>query len=57
MSGSMSDYMKDLLVLRLDGTPPDGIPGQDGGPPDVMLWRVQQALYLILTSPEFSIQK
>ena len=57
MSGSMSDYMKDLLVLRLEGTPPDSIPGQDGGPPDVLLWRVQQALYLILTSPEFSIQK
>lgn len=57
LSGGMSDYMRDLLVLRLDGTPPDNIPGQEGGPPDVLLWRVQQALYLILNSPEFAIQK
>lgn len=57
LSGGMSDYMRDLLIARLDGTPPDSIPGQDGGAPDVLLWRVQQALYLILTSPEFAIQK
>ena len=58
MSGSMSDYMRDLLILRLQGTPPDFVPGRPDDPvPDVLLWRVQQALYLIMTSPEFSIQK
>ena len=59
MSGSMSDYMKDLLIARLDGNPPDTpLPGRPDDPvPDVLLWRVQQALYLIMTSPEFSIQK
>ena len=46
-------------IARLDGNPPDTpLPGRPDDPvPDVLLWRVQQALYLILTSPEFSIQK
>lgn len=58
MSGAMSEYMRDLLRVRLSGTPPDAIPGQPGNlPQDIPLWRVQQALYLILNSPEFAIQK
>lgn len=36
----------------------DFIPGQPAGaPPDQALFRVQQALYLIINSPEFNIQK
>lgn len=58
MSGQMSSSMRALLVNRLNGTPPDQIPGQpSGAPADVPLWRVQQALYLIVNSPEFNIQK
>lgn len=58
MSGQMSNSMRALLINRLNGTPPDQIPGQaSGAPPDVALWRVQQALYLIVNSPEFNIQK
>ena len=58
MSGQMSNSMRALLVNRLNGTPPDQIPGQaSGAPQDVPLWRVQQALYLIVNSPEFNIQK
>ncbi len=56
MAGSMSDFMRSLLITRLNGTPPDSIPGQPSGQ-DVPLWRVQQALYLIVNSPEFNIQK
>ncbi len=58
MSGAMSDFMRNILITRLNGTPPDAIPGQpSGAPPDLALWRVQQALYLIVNSPEFNIQK
>jgi hypothetical protein len=58
MSGQMSSYMRDILIDRLNGDPPDRLPGQpDGAPIDLPLFRVQQALYLIVTSPEFSIQK
>ncbi|HPF72874.1 MAG: DUF1800 family protein [Rhodanobacteraceae bacterium] len=58
MSGQMSDYMRDLLITRLQGTPPDNLPGQPGGAPmDIPLFRVQQALYLIVNSPEFNVQK
>lgn len=58
MAGSMSDYMRGLLITRLQGTPPDHLPGQpDGAAVDVALFRVQQALYLIVNSAEFNIQK
>lgn len=59
MSGQMSDYMRDLLITRLQGPLPDQIPGLTGGTVEQRrsLFRVQQALYLIVTSPEFSIQK
>ncbi len=57
MSGAMSDYMRNLLITRLNGPLPDVIPGQAPGPPDLALFRVQQALYLIVNSPEFNIQK
>jgi hypothetical protein len=57
MSGQMSSAMRSLLINRLNGTVPDQVPGQGPGAPDVMLWRVQQALYLIINSPEFNIQK
>ena len=55
LNGQMSDYMRDILVTRLQGAPPDQVPGSPVQ--DVPLWRVQQALYLIATSPEFSVQK
>lgn len=55
LNGQMSDYMRDILVARLQGEAPDAVPGSDTR--DVPLWRVQQALYLIATSPEFSVQK
>jgi hypothetical protein len=55
LNGRMSDYMRDILIARLQGTPPDQVPGSPTQ--DVPLWRVQQALYLITTSPEFSVQK
>ncbi|MEZ5464235.1 MAG: DUF1800 family protein [Lysobacteraceae bacterium] len=58
MAGGMSDYMRDLLIIRLQGTPPDNLPGQpNGAPMDLPLFRVQQALYLIVNSPEFNVQK
>jgi uncharacterized protein (DUF1800 family) len=60
MSGQMSPFMRDLLIDRLDGPLPDAIPGLGtGGTPTERrsLWRVQQALYLIVNSPEFSVQK
>jgi uncharacterized protein (DUF1800 family) len=56
MSGTMSSFMRNILITRLNGTPPDAIPGQPAGQ-DIPLWRVQQALYLIVNSPEFNIQK
>ena len=57
MSGQMSTSMRSLLINRLNGQVPDQVPGQAPGAPDVPLWRVQQALYLIVNSPEFNIQK
>lgn len=58
MAGQMTPFMRNILITRLNGTPPDSIPGQpSGAPQDVPLWRVQQALYLIVNSPEFNIQK
>ncbi len=58
MSGQMSDFMRNILLTRLNGPLPDVIPGQpSGAPPDQALFRVQQALYLIVNSPEFNVQK
>ena len=59
MSGSMSDTMRSLLIARLEGPVPDGIPGMTGGSAAERRaqFRVQQALFLIATSPEFSVQK
>ena len=59
MSGQMSDTMRSLLITRLsDPNPPDNIPGlPDNAPYDLALFRVQQALFLIVTSPEFAVQK
>lgn len=59
MSGQMSDYMRDLLIDRLNGPLPDQIPGLTGGTTEQRrsLFRVQQALYLIVNSPEFSVQR
>ena len=58
MSGQMSPFMRNILINRLNGPLPDAIPGQPAGaPPDQALFRVQQALYLIVNSPEFNIQK
>jgi len=59
MSGQMSEYMRDLLIDRLNGPLPDQIPGLTGGTTEQRrsLFRVQQALYLIVNSPEFSIQR
>ena len=58
MSGQMSAFMRNILINRLNGPLPDVIPGQPtGAPPDQALFRVQQALYLIVNSPEFNIQK
>lgn len=57
LNGQMSDYMRDILITRLQGPLPDRVPGQPDNTVDVPLARVQQALYLIATSPEFSVQK
>jgi uncharacterized protein (DUF1800 family) len=59
MAGQMSDTMRNLLITRLnDPNPPDYIPGlPDNAPYDLALFRVQQALFLIVTSPEFAVQK
>ena len=59
MSGQMSDPMRNLLITRLsDPNPPDYIPGlPDNAPYDLALFRVQQALFLIATSPEFAVQR
>ena len=51
MSGQMSPFMRDVLVTRLNLLTEDNY-GQDLG-----RTRVQHALYLILNSPEYSIQK
>jgi hypothetical protein len=60
MAGSMSSYMRDMLIVRLNGLPPTTINYVPAGfTPAQRLahWRVQQALYLIVNSPEFNIQK
>lgn len=58
LSGRMSGYMRQLLIDRLQAPPPDQVPGQPGGvAADVALWRVQQALYLIVNSPEYNVQR
>lgn len=59
MAGSMSDAMRSLLIQRLNGPLPDQLPGFAGGSVEERrsLFRVQQALYLIVNSPEFSVQK
>ena len=51
MSGQMSPFMRDVLITRLNLLTEDNY-GQDLG-----RTRVQHALYLILNSPEYSIQK
>ena len=51
MSGQMSPFMHDVLITRLNQLTEDNY-GQDLG-----RTRVQHALYLILNSPEYSIQK
>lgn len=51
MSGQMSPFMRDVLITRLNQLTVDNY-GQDLG-----RTRVQHALYLILNSPEYSIQK
>jgi len=51
MSGQMSPFMRDVLITRLNQLTEDNY-GEDLG-----RTRVQHALYLILNSPEYSIQK
>src|SRR3954471_3086452 len=51
MSGQMSPFMRNVLITRLNQLTEDNY-GQDLG-----RTRVQHALYLILNSPEYSIQK
>jgi len=46
LGGGMSTFMRDVLVTRLQA-----LPMTDGG-----LLRVQHALFLVITSPEYSIQ-
>src|SRR5690606_18601959 len=49
MAGGMSDYMRGLLITRLQGTPPDSVPHLPPGTGTaerLAHWRVQQALYL-----------
>jgi hypothetical protein len=50
MSGQMSPFMRGVVVTRLAQMEADDYD-------DLGLARVQEALYLILTSPEYSIQK
>jgi len=50
MGGQMSPFMRDVLVTRLDAM-------DAGDYDDLGRARVQEALYLILNSPEYSIQK
>ncbi len=60
MSGGMSSFMRDLLITRLNGPLPDALPGEAPGLSVAerrALFRVQQALYLMVNSPEFNIQK
>lgn len=59
MAGGMSAGMRNTLLQRLNSSvQPDRLPGAANGAPfDLALHRVQQALYLIVTSPEFAVQK
>jgi hypothetical protein len=50
MSGQMSPFMRAVIVARLNQM-------QAGDYDHLGRARVQEALYLILTSPEYSIQK
>ena len=50
MGGQMSPFMRGILVVRLNQMSTDDYD-------DLGRARVQEALYLILTSPEYSIQK
>ncbi|HET8941861.1 MAG TPA: DUF1800 family protein [Rudaea sp.] len=51
MSGQMSPFMQQVLLTRLNAMDVDDY-GSDLG-----LARVEQALYLIMSSPEYSVQK
>ncbi len=51
MSGQMSPFMKSVLLNRMNAIDA-GNRGASTG-----TYRVQHALYLILTSPEYSMQK
>jgi hypothetical protein len=53
MAGQMSSFMRDILLGYLN--PIDSTWVDDGT--DWRLHRVRRALYLILTSPEYAIQK
>jgi hypothetical protein len=50
MGGQMSPYMRAVLVTRLSAM-------DAGDYDDIGRARVQEALYLIINSPEYSIQK
>ena len=50
MSGQMSPFMRNVLVTRLNQL-------TDNSEGDLGRRRVQHALYLIMNSPEYSIQK
>jgi hypothetical protein len=51
MAGQMSPFMRDVLITRLNALTDENY-GEDLGRA-----RVQHALYLIMNSPEYSIQK
>ena len=51
MAGQMSPFMRDVLLARLDALTEDDYGDELGRT------RVQHALYLIMNSPEYSIQK
>jgi len=53
MSGQMSPYMRDQLITYLNQIDHNWANGSD----DWRLQRIYRALYLILTSPEYMIQK
>jgi hypothetical protein len=53
MAGQMSPYMRQLLLDYLN--PIDATWAADGA--DWRLERVKRALYLVLTSPEYAVQK
>jgi Protein of unknown function (DUF1800) len=53
MSGQMSPYMRDQLIAYLNKIDHNWADGSD----DWRLQRIYRALYLILTSPEYMIQK